>query len=63
MILGQAKQRPKENIYSIERSNVQKFLQGHPKIPENIRSENNNKILNYQKQFLTQKELQDAKNI
>lgn len=56
------KHSPNTNIYDLYRETAKSFLSEMEIHNEDIREKNNKNLVNFQKKFLSEKELQDAKN-
>lgn len=63
VIVHRLRQNPEKNIYDLYREMASKFLQKTPEIDENIRLQNNQKLLHFQQNKLNQKEIENAKKI
>lgn len=57
------RENPEKSIYDLYRETAKKFLEKFEKIDENERQQNNQKLVKYQKEKLTKKEIENAQKI
>lgn len=63
IFMRKMKDNPEKNIYDLYRETANNFLKNSEIFDEKIRENNNKKLLDYQKKFISEKEMCEAKNI